>query len=126
MPEIVLQPMRWSKLPNIDDVEPLNDSDEFVLDEIRKVLGKHGALDRFGICLLHNHFEMKYGEYLLEDTDEDARTQTITVDSDTDPDRGAIQTMWKFAQDGIENVTVCVLRCKYFLGHKQKHEKQGR
>jgi hypothetical protein len=126
MSEIVMQPMRWSELPHVDDVKPMDDGDSELMDELRQVLMKHDALDRFGVFLLHNHFDMSDDEFLMETTDEDARTQKISVSSGIAPDENAIQTMWKFDENGIGRGTVCVLRCHYFLGHKQRHKIESR
>ncbi|MDT0449491.1 hypothetical protein RM609_10460 [Streptomyces sp. DSM 40473] len=37
------------------------------------VLEKHGNLDRFGLCLLHDHFPVASDEVLVETHDADAR-----------------------------------------------------
>lgn len=126
MNNIVMQPMKWSSLEDIDSVAPLSESDSPMLSEVREVLKKHGALDRFGLCLLHSHFPMGESEYLFEETNEDERTQRITVSQSSEPDENTIQTMWRFSEDETVNITVCVQRCKYFLGHSLKHVKEGR
>jgi hypothetical protein len=123
--KIVIQPMKWSELAHVDDVEPLSEKDHDLMSEIQGVLEKHNALDRFGLCLLHNHFDMKDGEYLFESTNEMQRTQTISVRKDQLSDKNILQTTWKFNQKGFEEITKCVLRCHYFLGHKQRHKIEG-
>lgn len=42
-------------IPSVDDIVPLSEDDQPVLNEIWKVLIKYGANNRFGIWLLHNH-----------------------------------------------------------------------
>ncbi|WP_262694686.1 hypothetical protein [Kordiimonas aquimaris] len=125
MQQINMEPMKWAKLPHIDDIKPLNDLDHQALSEVRDVLQKHGMLNRFGMTLLHNHFEMSDNEYLLEETDEQNRSQKITVESANNPEENTIQTMWKFSENGMETITQCVLRCHFFLGHKQRHKKEA-
>ena len=50
--------MQWAVLDHIADVRPIDDSDAACLNEIREVLEKHNALQRFGVSLLHRHFEV--------------------------------------------------------------------
>lgn len=126
MSGLSLHPLKWSVLEHIDDIEPIGEKDMAVLEEIRTVLERNGYMDRFGVCLLHKHFDLADDEYVLEETDEVHRTQKLSVaKTDGDPDANTIQTMWKFAKDGSRSVTKCVLRCDYFLGHKQRHKREG-
>jgi len=64
-------------LPDIADVEPFSEKDNACLEEIRQVLIKHGNVKRFGLTLLHRHFEMSADETLVEETDPLTRIQTI-------------------------------------------------
>jgi hypothetical protein len=68
MSGIVLAPLTWSQLEHIDDVRPIDESDAECLEEIRLVLAKYGNLSRFGIALLHSHFELAEDEMMLETT----------------------------------------------------------
>ncbi|MGB0557538.1 MAG: hypothetical protein ACPGJW_09790, partial [Paracoccaceae bacterium] len=83
---IVMQSVQWSKLDDIDDIAPVNNSDYQVLNELRDVLIKHGYSERFGICLLHKHFDIAEGEIAVEHTDVEARVSTVTV-QDNAPSR---------------------------------------
>jgi hypothetical protein len=126
MSELSLHPLKWSDLQHIDNVEPIGEKDFAVLEEVRAVLDRHGYMDRFGVCLLHKHFDLADDEYILEETDESERTQRLSVAKDDgDSDLNTIQTMWKFATDGTRGITKCVLRCHYSLGHKLRHFKEG-
>jgi len=58
MNTLAVAPVQWSNLRNIDDVQPVNDGDTDCLVEIREVLRRHGKLDRFGVALLHSHFDL--------------------------------------------------------------------
>ena len=122
---IALNPMKWSRLAHIDDVKPLDEADEAVLQDVREVLQKHGALDRFGIFLAHKHFDLHDGEFILEETDEEKREQRLHVESSDNPDINTIQTMWCFEKEQTTAVTKCVLRCHYDKGHKQRHAIEG-
>lgn len=70
-------PMQWADLKSINDVEPVNDGDLECMAEVREVLKRHGKRDRFGLALLHKHFEMNDGEVLVEDSDEETRELSI-------------------------------------------------
>ena len=54
-----------AKLPTIDEVVPVGPDDEACINEIRSVLARHNALQRFGITLLHKHFDITDDEVLL-------------------------------------------------------------
>lgn len=65
----------FNSLPLIEDVEPFSEADRDCLAEIKEVLSRHNALTRFGIALLHKHYDLGEGEVLVESTDVPARTQ---------------------------------------------------
>lgn len=91
---------QFADVSDFEDVAPRNADDQACLDEIRAVLEKHGRLDRFGVCLLHKHFDLKEGEILKETCDPVARTLTIRpVDKKSvDRDR-VIPTAWALRSD---------------------------
>lgn len=65
------------KLPDIYDVSPVGPNDEACFAELREVLARHGALQRFGVTLLHQHFDMGEGEILVESIDVENRVLTL-------------------------------------------------
>ncbi|PZR20512.1 MAG: hypothetical protein DI539_10700 [Flavobacterium psychrophilum] len=77
MEAINIQATKWSSLPDIDSVVEFNDDDAACLKEIRDVLKKHSRLERFGISLLHTHFDVEEDEILFETTNVIERTQLI-------------------------------------------------
>ena len=77
MSTVVLEAMQWSQLDHIADVRPIDDSDAECLEEIRAVLAKHNYLDRFGVTLLHNHFDVTDDEMMLETTDLERREHLV-------------------------------------------------
>jgi hypothetical protein len=77
MNTLSIQPTKWSQLPGADAVIEFSDKDTDFLRELRDVLKKHGVLERFGISLLHTHFDVAEDEVLLETTDIEERTQFI-------------------------------------------------
>jgi hypothetical protein len=97
-------------LADIEDVEPLNDSDAPVMAELYEVLKRHGALQRFGITLLHQHFQIADDEVLLERTDPVSRRQTIEpVKADTLEGKEPIQTSWRLDTGKPAMYCVCVV-----------------
>jgi hypothetical protein len=113
-------------LVDVDDVNPVGDQDYVVLEEIRQVLAKHGSTKRFGICLLHRHFDVAPGEVAVEYTDTANRVSTVRVEQHG-PEGDYLQTMWRFgASPESVPTTFCVRRCNNEGGHKNVHVKEVR
>lgn len=124
MEKITLETIQSRALLDIDEVRPLDDGDFQVLREMGDVLRKHGCTDRFGVCLLHKHFDLAEGEELVEETDVERRVSTIAVRKAASDRGSTIETLWRFTT-GINAITKCVLTCNYNWGHKRVHVKQG-
>jgi hypothetical protein len=118
---VVLKPMQWASLPNIEDVPQITDADYNVLREVRSVLERHNAIGRFGINLLHRHFELNPDEILVEYTDEKNRTLTSRVEliGDSEVGEGRIETNWVFERERAS--VACVGVCVYNQGHRRQH-----
>lgn len=97
------------RLPDINDVEPVTGKDDAIFEEIRETLTRHGALTRFGVTLLHQHFEMADNEVLVEHIDVDNRILTNRPFA-VEQFGNAIETSWRLddptAQRRCE--TLCV------------------
>lgn len=65
--------------PHFEDLQPFGPADEECINEIREVLRRHDKLNRFGLSLLHEHFEMSDDEVLKEIYDPQTQTMTITA-----------------------------------------------
>ena len=99
-----------SGLLDIDEVKPLSDDDKQCIAELKDVLERHGALQRFGVTLLHNHFPVYEGEVLVEECDEETRTLTLKPMSRESLNEGALmQTNWRL--DTGDSVQGCVAYC---------------
>ena len=115
---VITQPMQWSSTPDIADVGPLTDIDKNCLREVRDVLARYGNLNRFGLSLIHKHFDVDEDECLVETVDVENRTLTVrpvrkgTVGH-------AIETQWRLS-DG-EAIFVCDQQCVYNAGHTSRH-----
>jgi hypothetical protein len=119
--------LAYQGLPHIDDVEPISDEDGACLDEIRTVLDRYGKTDRFGICLLHQHFAIGDGEILVETCVEEDRTLTLRpVNKDSLPALSVVETVWRFDRPGAS--AACWKACVAdgpAGSHRKKHV-QGR
>jgi hypothetical protein len=117
-----------SRLPDLTEIEPLGAADDVCLEEVRAVLKRHGALDRFGITLLHDHFDVAEEELLVETCDPASRTLTIapmTIAATDEGDR-LIETNWRFSDgDSARAALVCKVGCFVDLrdNHKRTHQR---
>ncbi|MCK1281777.1 hypothetical protein IVB46_41840 [Bradyrhizobium sp. 61] len=106
---------QWNHLRDIHDVQPLNERDRACLDAVRGVLEQFDRLDRFGVNLLHKHFDMASDEILVEQVDEAGRrlvTKPVKVDIVRDEMAAAYETQWHWQRDASGALAqVCVSRC---------------
>lgn len=96
--QLVVQPTQWSSVPHVETIDKdFTADDAACLAEVRAVLAKHGALDRFGIMLLHKHFEIADDECLLETIDTEQRTLMVRPIPRAELGN-AMQTQWRLSQ----------------------------
>ena len=100
--------------------------DQPLFDEIKEVLRKHDSLHRFGITLLHKHFEVYEGEKLVESCDAENRTLTLRpVAAALGEDESYVQTNWRFDVDSTFANQLCFADClKSGSVHKEIHKKK--
>jgi hypothetical protein len=91
---MVLQTVQWTKLQQIEDLEPICEGEYGVLEEIRQVLLRWGYQNRFGVSAAQA-FRLAAGEAFLEQSDEAARVSTITVVPE-DIAKEAMEAAWSF------------------------------
>lgn len=121
---IVVEPVQWANLQQIEDLRPISDEDYEVLEELQEVLFRRGYENRFGVCLLHKHFDLAPGEIALEETDEQARISTIRVVAEAEC-KDAMETGWRFSPaEGIRAGRNCTLKCQSsgLTTHPRWHE----
>ncbi|WP_405480534.1 hypothetical protein [Streptomyces sp. NBC_00009] len=82
-------------LPRFEEAEPLGLEDAVFVQELAAVLEKHGNLERFGLCLLHDHFPLAEGEILAETTDAETRTLHTRVEK-VNQTKHSKPTQWRF------------------------------
>jgi hypothetical protein len=106
---------------HISDVEPRTEKDDALFAELAAVLKKHDALDRFGVNLLHRHFDLAPGEFLLETTNIPTRLQTIEPIREQDLNgEEVIETAWRLGDGWIAMGCVCVK-----MGSDHQHQSRG-
>lgn len=124
MTSITVSPVQWSQLKNIDDITPLNEADSPCLMELKEVLRRHGKDDRFGVALLHSHFELREDEIMLEFTDEENRTLTSTVVDRANAPEGSVGTVWMLRDGPPATMAWCRAYCykePIFRIHSRSH-----
>ncbi|MBG7700220.1 hypothetical protein HCJ76_19545 [Streptomyces sp. MC1] len=82
-------------LPRFEEAEGLGPQDAEFVEDLVAVLAKHGNLNRFGLCLLHDHFPLRAGEVLVETNDPVARTLHAHVE-EADRTQHAKASQWRF------------------------------
>lgn len=65
------------RISDFSKVEELGSGDRACFEELREVLVRHNALNRFGVTLLHSHFAVADDEILKEYRDEVNRVLTL-------------------------------------------------
>ncbi|GHF27156.1 hypothetical protein GCM10010218_05110 [Streptomyces mashuensis] len=85
-------------LPPFEQAEPLGPQDAAFVRDLIEVLDRHGNLDRFGLCLLHDHFPVAADEILTETTDHEARTLHTRVEKKSRT-RHNKPSQWRFLPD---------------------------
>lgn len=78
----------------VEHSEALDGTDFECFSEIKKVLEKYGKSDRFGVALLHKHFEMEGQEVLVETTDVENRSMSIQPQILDSSNINMIDTQW--------------------------------
>lgn len=122
MEQIVISPVQWSSLSDIEAVPPINAEDFECLREVRNVLKKHGSLDRFGVALLHSHFDLQPGEAWLEESDEDGRKLITRVVPEAEASDGNVGTIWQLRDGDFLAMSWCRKYCYDGLfGHSKRH-----
>ena len=109
-------------LTHFDDLEPLSEKDIECFDEIRRILKKYDTLDRFGITLLHKHFDLNDNEMLVEELDANTRTMHISPRKPEEENLEFFQTAWRLGE-GTEIILGCIQTCvwRQESDGKQRH-----
>jgi hypothetical protein len=100
-------------LPSIESVSSFNPAvhGEF-LNEVSDLFKKHHMLDRIGLCLLHQHYDIRPNEILVETTESQNRITTLQpVDAISADRANLLETAWKVEIGGRVTVFQYCARC---------------
>lgn len=121
MNSLTVQPMQWKPIINISEAEGFTSRDAACFKEVRDVMGKYGLLDKYGISLIHRHFDIDDDECLIEKVDVDSRTLSVAPMKKRDlQPNSTTTTMWKLTK-GDE---VAEIGCQCYVssrGHEGRH-----
>ncbi|VVN79575.1 hypothetical protein [Pseudomonas fluorescens] len=124
MTTVQIQAMQWGEIPYMGSPElvPFSDDDTECFREIRDVLKRHNALQRFGVFLIHKHFDIAEDEEMTECTDHEERKLTIIPrkKADIDPEV-TVPTNWIFTD--TEQVAAACCECARNSGGHQGHHR---
>ena len=122
MEQLVIAPVEWTRLRDIDDTAPVSESDYDCLADLRDVLKQHGMLDRFGVALLHTHFDLQPDEIWLEESDDTGRMLITRPVKNSEAGEGNVGTVWHLRDGEIEAAKWCRKYCmRWFFGHSKEH-----
>lgn len=102
------RPAPTTEFAPVADLHSLDASDLECFSALRAVLERFGKLDRFGVALLHRHFDLAQGEVLLEKTDVASRTMSLEPAIVDSSDIGTIDTQWYLGRA----VPLSVVKCR--------------
>lgn len=110
------------QLPRIEEVQPVSEQDEACLREIRDVLARHNCLTRFGVSLLHDHFDIDDDEVLVEVCDVEKRKliSSPMKKSAIPADANQIETNWRFDSGIVWRI--CIESCFRVRQHLPYHD----
>ncbi|NJO03075.1 MAG: hypothetical protein HC880_16595 [Bacteroidia bacterium] len=114
----------YADLPDINAVSPLGPQDQPFLDELRQLMIKYQMTNRFGLSLMHNHFEIGEDEILVESCDVENRVLTIRPRrTDALRDLPYMETNWRLDSEGasLRGSQRCIMLCDPVYGHNAGH-----
>jgi hypothetical protein len=109
--ELVAEPAgadRSNAFRPAEELGPLTAADFACFTELRAVLERHGMLERFGVTVLHKHFDLATNETLVETTDVAKRSMTIQPEVIDPSDVSAITTQWYLGN----TIPLSVVKCR--------------
>lgn len=119
--QIGTQEMQWGMTPDISEVKAFDNEDYACFRDLRDVLKKHNALERFGITLIHRHFDIADDEMLVEFTDIEKRELLIKpVKKIKASKMDSMVTNWKL-YEGDQIATVICTCARTHQGHTGGH-----
>jgi len=110
---------------DIHEAEPRLESEAAAFIELREVLVRHGLEQKYGLTLLHKHFDLAENEIMVEFTDLENRTLTSKpFNIDTISESNFREVTWSLARDTV--MGACVQRCFFNRDSTPQHVGQHR
>jgi hypothetical protein len=116
-----------NSLRDIHEVSSRSPAEDGCFAELKEVLRRHGLEKKYGITLLHKHFDLRDDEILVEHTDIGQRTlvsKPMKVGSV--PTQNLIEVTWSLDNDLV--VGNCRSHCYYdwtMVRHETRHTAEG-
>jgi hypothetical protein len=121
MDRVAIEAMQWKPIIDISETEGFTASDAACFAEVRDVLSRYGLLDKYGMSLIHRHFDIEDDECLVEKVDADARTLSVQPMKKADLKPGSTTvTMWRLTT----GEKVAEVGCQCYVsnrGHEGRH-----
>ncbi len=96
----LLNPLLHNELCDISEVQTIKEDDIECLNEIKKIITKHGKERKLGIALLHKHFNISDEEVLVETiSTKDRILTTKPISLKEAGKKSLVQTVWCFSSD---------------------------
>lgn len=121
MDQIVVMPMQWAAVADLNEVEALSEADVECMKEVAAVLQKFGKSERFAVHLVHKHFEVADDEVLCEFTDTGNRVLT-TKPVKRIADSPMVETTWLLKESGNQVMQKCYMACYPVEGAQPPHQ----
>lgn len=110
---------------DIHEAEPRLESEIAAFIELREVLVRHGLDQKYGLTLLHKHFDLAENEVMVEFTDLKTRTLTSKPTTiDAIPESNLREVTWSLSNDTV--MGACVQRCFFNPSSTPQHVGQHR
>ena len=108
-------------LLDISDTLPLTENDQPMVSEIFEVLKKYNAEKRFGLSLLHKHFDINEDEVLVESVDTLNKIQTVQPAKRSElGELDYTETLWRLDKGIAMTACVCIR-----FGNDHSHQSRG-
>ena len=101
--QVPVQNNPYTSLKDINDVDTkLSTFDRETMRQLHQVLRERNQVDRFGMTLLHDHFEVNDGETMIETHNPVTREITIKPYRNVElkESEGLMDTSWRFDNTG--------------------------
>src|SRR4051812_34758293 len=109
-----------NRLTDIHAVQRRTTDDDACIAEIKAVLKRHDLDKKYGLTLLHKHFDLEPGEIMVEHTDVASRTLTSRPAPAADfDDANLVEVTWSLDSDHV--LSICAQRCFWNYNSSPQH-----